>query len=360
MLKNILKIFGVSCGYAAAIIGAGFASGQEIVSFFVRYGRYSIIGIFIACAIFFLFSCSVLCVCARTCIYSYSDLLDSLFNNERVCCAIKLMTLVFAIASVCVMTACAGEMGEVIADVPRICGAALFTVLCGIIFFMGNRKIMKINSVLGAVIVLGIIFTCLYILRFREHQTSAYAAPIVMSGAAYAGYNLLTAGSVLANMSRNISGRGEAVLCSAASGLILFVMITLIWGVLGIYYGKINLGEIPMLTMALRQNWVFGAFYSVMLFFAVLTTGVSNGFVVIDIIDVKMGRAFAVFMLLMLSFCMSGAGFSNLINTVYRICGYIGAALVFTLIIAFFSASKNIKMERIEENRSISKKTVQK
>ncbi len=360
MLKNILKIVGVSCGYAAAVIGAGFASGQEIVSFFVRYGRHGMIGIFIACAAFFLFSCAVLCACARNRVYSYSDLLDAVFHRERVCGAIKLMTLVFAAASVCVMTACAGEMCEIVSGLPRIFGAALFTVLCGVIFFTGNRKIMKINSALGAVIILGIIFTCLYILRFREHQASASVVPIAASGAAYAGYNLLTAGTVLTGMSRNLSGRGEALLCSAASGLILFVMITLIWGVLEIYFGKINLGEIPMLTMAMRQHWALGAFYSVMLFFAVLTTGVSNGFGVIDIIGAKTGRTGAVLMLLTLSFCMSGAGFSNLINTVYRICGYIGAVLVFVLIIAFFRASKNIKMKKTVENGSILKKTVQK
>lgn len=57
-MRNIRNILSVVCGYVAAVIGAGFASGQEIISFFVKYGKYSIIGVLLSCIIF-----SVVCVC---------------------------------------------------------------------------------------------------------------------------------------------------------------------------------------------------------------------------------------------------------------------------------------------------------
>ncbi|MCH5209440.1 MAG: hypothetical protein J1F01_00580 [Oscillospiraceae bacterium] len=358
MLRNISDILAVSCGYAAAIIGAGFASGQEIVSFFVKYGRYSIIGILIACVMFFLFSCAVLCICAENRIYNYSDFLHHVFRNKRVCKVIEFMTLAFAVVSICVMTACAARMGSIIVGVSPVFGSAVFTVICGIILFLGNKKIMKINSGMGAVIIFGIIFSCLYILRFREHQSAAVETSMVVSGIVYAGYNLLTAGTVLAGMSRNIKDSGEAVLSSAVSGLLLFVMMTLVWGVLSIYYNKINLGEIPMLTMTLRQNNALGMFYSAMLFFAVFSTGVSNGFGVIDIMHGKAGRRFTTFILLLLSFCMSGAGFSNLINVAYRICGYIGMIIVFGILFNYFMMIKKSKIKKNKENISIKEKNI--
>ena len=74
-MRSIVNIFAVSFGYAAAVIGAGFASGQEIVSFFVKYGRYSLFGILIACLIFFAFSYAVLCSCKEYNIHSYDELL---------------------------------------------------------------------------------------------------------------------------------------------------------------------------------------------------------------------------------------------------------------------------------------------
>ena len=346
MRKSLFNILGVSCGYAAAVIGAGFASGQEIVSFFVKYGKCSIIGICIACVIFSLFSCAVLCTCVDKKIYNYSDFLDSIFKGGHIRRIMEVMTLVFAAASLCVMTACAGEMGKVLLGVPGIAGALAFTAACGAIFFMGSKKLMEINSVLGAVIVFGIILSCLYILRFREHQAFANEASMAVSGGVYAGYNLLTAGAILSGMSRCLKSRGEAVLSSEVSGFVLFVMITLIWGVLGIYYGKINLGEIPMLTMSLRQNNILGIFYGIMLLFAVLTTGVSNGFGVIDIAVKKISRTKAVVILLITAFCMSGAGFANLINTAYRICGYVGMVIVFAIIYKFLKNMKKVIKRR--------------
>ena len=120
-------------------------------------------------------------------------------------------------------------------------------------------------------------------------------------------------------MSRFLQDRKEAALASVMSGVVLFVMMLLIWTVLEIYYVKINLGEIPMLTMALRQNKVFGAIYGTMLFFAVITTDVSNGFNVLDIASRKIGKNVVVFFMTVIAVAMSGAGFSKIINTAYRL-----------------------------------------
>ena len=81
---------------------------------------------------------------------------------------------------------------------------------------------------------------------------------MTVSSISYAGYNLITTGAILAGMSHFLQDRKEAALASVMSGVVLFVMMLLIWTVLEIYYGKINLGEIPMLTMALRQNKCLG------------------------------------------------------------------------------------------------------
>ena len=67
---------------------------------------------------------------------------------------------------------------------------------------MNNKKIMGINSILGAIIIFGIIFCCFYILRFREHQVFSNEVKMTVSSISYAGYNLITTGAILAGMSR--------------------------------------------------------------------------------------------------------------------------------------------------------------
>ena len=105
-MRNIRNVLSVVCGYVAAVIGAGFASGQEIISFFVKYGKYSIIGVLLSCVIFSVFAYAVLSVCVEKNIETYSDYLNNFFgyNIRKI---VEIITLLFAISTVCVMTACA-------------------------------------------------------------------------------------------------------------------------------------------------------------------------------------------------------------------------------------------------------------
>lgn len=346
MGKDIRSALLVAGGYAAAVIGAGFASGQEIVSFFVRYGKWGMAGIIIACIGFSAFSYAVLSVCAERKIYSFKNFVGLIFKGRLLNSAVNGMVFLCAAASMCVMTACAGEIGRMTLNLPEIVGASAFAVACGIILFMEAREVTELNSVLGAVIVTGIIFTCFYILRFREHQTfSPWVRPMV-SGLAYAGYNVVGTGAVLAGMSRLLKDKNDALMASVAAGAVLFVLITLLWGVLSIYYGQIDFGEIPMLTMALRQNKALGVFYGIMLAAAVLTTGISNGFALLDIIGRRAGKKRSVFIITLSALALSGAGFGLLVDTVYRYCGYVGAAIA---IIIIFKAANGSKMKQNED-----------
>lgn len=351
-MRNIRNILSVVCGYAAAVIGAGFASGQEIISFFVKYGKYSIIGVLLSCVIFSLFAYAVLTVCVEKKIETYSEYLNNFFGqNTRK--FVEIITLFFAMSTVCVMTACAGEMFFVLFGLKKIFGAIIFNVVCGIIFFMNNKKIMGINSILGAIIIFGIIFCCFYILRFREHQAFSNEVKMTVSSISYAGYNLITAGAILAGMSRFLQDRKEAALASVMSGAVLFVMMLLIWIVLEIYYGKINLGEIPMLTMTIRQNKLLGVIYGAMLLLAVITTDVSNGFSVLDIASGKIGKNVTVLFMTIIAVAMSGAGFSKIINTAYRICGYGGLVLVFFVIYNFIKNMNKVENKRKKEKTKV-------
>lgn len=351
-MREVRNILSVSCGYVAAVVGAGFASGQEIVSFFLRYGKMSIVGIVIAAVIFSAFSYIVMSRCMDRKITSYDELTNVLFKHELTRKIVRYASALLALCTLCVMTACAAELAGALFGVGGIYGAAVFSLLCGAILFLKAKKILQFNSALGALMIFGVMFTCLYIFRYREHQTFVNGGIIMLSGASYAGYNLLTVGSLLSGMSAYLKNKREALLSSVVSGGVLLIMIMMIWGVLGIYYGKINLGEIPMLTMAMRQsNWL-GAAYSVMLVMAVVTTGVSSGFAVSDIMSGKWGSRSVSAAAVVIAFCMSGGGFARLVGVLYGACGYVGILIVAAVIFSGLRCEKGSKIEKIEVNAS--------
>lgn len=330
-MKNI---FTVSGAYIAALIGAGFASGQEIISFFVRHGKTSIFGIILSAVIFGVFAAAVLEECSKKGISSYSEYLGG-FMGKRTKAAAELMTLVFALSVFCVMAACCGEMGCVLFGIKNKYGALIMCVLCGVVMAFKSDSALNINAVIGGLITVSIITCCLYLLRYREHQAFSNNAKMLMSGVSYSGYNLLTAGVLLAQMSGRLKKRSDAYLTGFTSSFSLLVIMTLMWGLLSIYHGKIQLGEIPMLTLAMRENNGVAAAYSVILFLAVFSTALSNGIGAVNIMAERLGRKSAAAISASVGFLLSGAGFSALINGLYRVCGYIGAVFALYIILRY-------------------------
>ena len=346
--EDMYGIFTAAFSYTAALVGAGFASGQEIISFFVRYGNYSFIGIAAAAAMFGLFAAIVLSECVQGKITCYDEYLNLEMNKpfKRIT---ELVTFIYSLVVFCVMASCCGEMGYALFGADVRAGTVLLCIMCGAVFLMGTNGALDFNAVLGVIITVGIITCCFYILTYREHQTFSNSAHIAASSLSYSGYNLLSAGCVLVPLSGKLKSRGEAWLTGAVSACAMLVMMLLMWWILSIYYGKINLGEIPMLTMAMRQNKTLTVIYSILLFAAVLSTAVSNGIGCVNIMAGCIGKKAAGAFVILCGLCLGMTGFSNLINTAYRICGYAGIAIAAFILIKFFS--KKFKMMKNEENK---------
>lgn len=346
------NIFIAAGAYVATLIGAGFASGQEIISFFVRYGKTSIVGLAAAAALFGIFAAAVMGECVGSGIKSYNEYLAR-FMGKRLRAAAEAVTLFFAVSVFCVMAACCGEMGAVLMGVRNIYGSLFMCALCAVVMLFKTDDALSVNAVIGAVITVSIITCTLYLLRYREHQAFSNNAKMLMSGVSYSGYNVLTAGVILAELSKRLKTKRDAYLASFAAAFALLIIMLPMWGLLSVYHGKINLGEIPMLTMALRENGAIAAAYSAVLFLAVFSTALSNGISAVNIMSAGMNRKSAACIVAFIGFCMSGAGFSSLINAVYRACGYIGAVF---MAYVFYNCIRRGKQTKKEENRSNLKK----
>ena len=340
----MLNVFIVAFSYVAALVGAGFASGQEIISFFVKYGKMSILGVLGVSLIFGTVAAAVCAWCVGEREYDYNNFLGKC-TGKKFAFVTRAVTLIFSLAVFCVMASGCGEMGYALFGWDIKWGILAICVSGFVIFLTGTDSAMEFNAVLGAVVVVGIITVCLYIITYREHQTFS-AVHTAVSSLSYAGYNMITAPCVLVPLSRRLKTRSDAVSVGIVSACAMFFMMILMWFVLAMYYGKINLGEIPMLTMAMRQNKVITLIYSVLLLAALLSTAVSNGISCINIMSARTGRILALSIVLGCGLFFSGAGFSNLIDKVYRLCGYAGIFLVGYTLIKILKNIKNIEKQR--------------
>lgn len=341
-----MNIIFAAYSYIAAIVGAGFASGQEILSFFVVHGKSGIWGIILSCIMFSVYAYIIIEGGRAYDADDYPSFLKKIAPKgwSKI---FSTVTLVFLCAVYSAMLACIGEMTRLLFGVDPIWGRLILSFICFVLIISGRESSLRTNAIFGIIIAIGIISSAIYMLRYREHQTFLPALRSGISGMAYSGYNLLGAGVVLIGFTAKIKTKAESAAVGIISSGVLFVMMILVWALLSLYYKYISLGEIPMLTMALRQNTFVALVYSIMLILAVLTTAVASGIGICDIAKDKVPQGKCAILIMVCGICISGIGFSHIINVVYRICGYVGAVL--NLVIVFASIAKRREKERNKE-----------
>ena len=79
-MKNILKVVFVVIG---TLIGAGFASGQEIYTFFFSHGMEGIYGILISCILMGVILYKALTKINKYNVSTYKEFLDIILRNKK-------------------------------------------------------------------------------------------------------------------------------------------------------------------------------------------------------------------------------------------------------------------------------------
>lgn len=322
-----MGVFISAFSYIASVIGAGFASGQEMISFFVKYGKWSILGIILSSVIFGFFAYAVTEDSRINKISDYNEYLDHILPR-RLKTFVKFLTIFFSLITFCTMAAGSGAMFSELFNISKLYGNIALCLISLFFLVCGSKKALEYNGAIGFVIIIGVISVCLYIIGYREHQTFLNVSGITVSALSYAGYNLITAGIVLTKLSPLIKDKTSSMLLGFICGFIMFFIMFLMWIILSIYYEKIELGEMPMLTMAIRQNIPTAVIYSILLFLSILSTAIASGIGFKDMLNLKL----SIPLLLVCAITFGSTGFTNLINTAYRLCGYAGIILPFYII----------------------------
>src|SRR5690554_1674785 len=89
--------------YIAAVIGAGFASGQEILQFFVRFGRGGILGVIVATIILSVGGGLMIEKCHEASCKNYQELLEKI--NHTIAPFFDLLYSLFLIIGIAIMMA---------------------------------------------------------------------------------------------------------------------------------------------------------------------------------------------------------------------------------------------------------------
>lgn len=326
-VSNTFKIF--MC-YVGAVIGAGFASGQEIMSFFVRYGEYGIAGLVLCGVLFFAYGYFVLDKIRTRNICSFSGYFADI-AGKKTAGFIQAVSYGFMFASFCVMVSGSGAVAEQLFGW-NTAGILFMSVLCFAVFIKGVDGMVVVNALMTPLITIGILAVGVYALIFEHTATFSdfnikyITDNFFTSALVYVSYNTVTLIGVLLPLKDKITSGRTAFFSSLLSGGVLTAMGIVLWIVMQIFKSELAGVDVPMLYAAEKSGVVMKYIYASVLYMAMITTAVSSGFALISFVRqyVPINTAIPSAILCASSIPLAYVGFSDLVNKLYRFFGFLG------------------------------------
>lgn len=151
---EILKVVFVIIG---TLIGAGFASGQEIYAFFFSFGIKGLIGILISSFIIGITIYKTFQIVNKNNIDNYGDFLNNFIKNKKVNNFTNAIINIFILVSFYIMIAGFGAYLQQEFSLNSIIGSSILAILCFILFKTNVNGLVKVNEVLIPILIIIII-----------------------------------------------------------------------------------------------------------------------------------------------------------------------------------------------------------
>lgn len=327
-LENSLKIFLCCVG---TVVGAGFASGQEIMSYFVRYEGRGAVGICVCAVLFFLY---VYFVLKKIFLYNIAEFthLFSGILNDKLAKIVQYICYGFMGATFVVMVsgsgAAAGEMWG-----RQTAGIVFMVVFCFAVFLKGAKGFVAVNVFMTPVIITGVAAVVIAdAFRGAPVFSSFFKATdnFIASTVLYVSYNTITLPALLLPLKEKITSERVVRMASLFSGAAILALGLCLWYTLNAHRSELSGVQVPMLYIAQAEGSVFEHLYGAVLYMAMITTAVSSGFAFLSFVKEKTRipyRALAT-ALCALSIPLGYIGFAELVGKLYRFFGVLGALVM--------------------------------
>lgn len=324
--------------YVGTVIGAGFASGIEIVEFFGVYGIKGILGMVISGLLFSIVGSLLLIKMYNNRIGSLRHLSEKIFKDKF---WIIFDTIIgFSLyTGYSVMISASGAIFEQELSLSYDIGILFMVVATFIVFLFNLKGLSFISTLLVPLLIVGILFTSIYVNTNQAYNLSNVKGVsltgngnFITSAFLYFGSNCLIIIIVFSSLLPLIKDKKTAILGGTVGGIILFMLgLSILISTL-IYYNEVAYLDIPMLKICDHIGIGYRKIYAIILWIAVFTTAVANGFGFMN--RVASSRR----LLYTGIFCISAIplakfGFGNLVSTIYPIFGFIGVGMMFFILI---------------------------
>lgn len=312
------------------IIGAGFASGKEIYTFFFIYGKYGIIGIIIASFLIGLIIYKTLKIIKENNINNYDEFLEIVIGKKSfkyidIKIVLRFIVNIFLLITFFVMCAGFGAYFKQELGMNEILVCTAFSVFCYFILNRSIKGVVFINSILIPIVIFVLIVLGMKIGKTNtvmvENPEMGYW---VIKAIFYASYNSITLVSILIPLKGYINKKLDIFKISIICAIIILLLALIIFALLLCLDDDISKIELPTVYIAKNFGVIYKYLYSGIIVGAIMTTAISSAYAFLNNVSKSKTYRRNNFIICGFSIVVSMLGFSNLVGVLYPVFGLLG------------------------------------
>lgn len=340
MVSRISGIIQIAAVYVGTIVGAGFATGREIVEFFSQYGFYGFIGIILTGYLFILLGTKIMLLALSINAQTYQELNSYLFG-QKWGWIINLLFFIMLFGVTAVMLSGAGAVFEEQLGIPKSIGVFFTIGLAMLILHKGVQGLVGVNLVVVPMMILFSVLLFVGRIQSPDFNIDLFMIPenisywdALVSPFLYSAFNLGLSQAVLIPLAYEVKDsfiiKGGGIV-----GGICLTVILLMSHVSLLSLPDMMLFDIPsaelMKSMAEPFYWIFIA----VIYGEIFTSLVGNVFglerQLQRFLNWKSITLF--FVIFFVAYFISVIQYRTLLSFLYPILGYV--CLVFLFLLAF-------------------------
>lgn len=345
------KSFQIGSAFIGIIVGAGFASGQEILQFFTSFGYLGIAGSIIAAILFAFLGMNLMELGSRLQTSSHKDVIYHICGRY-VGIFVDVLITFFLFGVTVVMFSGAGAIFEEQFGLPAFAGSLFMAIITIASVTLNVQKVIGLISAITPFLLVLVILIAGYSLFHYDPssidmdaavaKTSPAAPNWIMGALLYVSYNIAAGVAMITVIGGTVKDRKVARRGGIIGGLGLGLLILLINISMLPQLEKISDVAMPMITLSNAIHPVVGFLMAIVLIGMIYNTAVAMLYAFSARIVKPEKPSFKTFTILfgILAFIASFLGFVNLVGTVYPITGYLGFLLIAAIIISWFTYRK--------------------
>lgn len=336
IMKNVLKVVFVIIG---TLIGAGFASGQEVYLFFFSYGMKGLIGILISSIIIGIVIYSTFNILNKYKINTYKDFLNILIpKNTKLKIIANFIINIFILITFFIMIAGFGAYFEQEIGINRLVGSLILAIITFIVFMTSIKGVVKVNELIvpiliGFIFIIGIIsIKDTHILNLENYVIRTNYTNFALSAVLYSSYNSILLIPVLITLNNYVKNKKQIFYISFISAIVTILLSVIIFLLLVRVDVDISKLEMPVVYVVSNMFKILRYIYGVIILGSIFTTAISLGVSFLQN-TAKNKKGYTQISIIMCITCViiSKFGFSNLVSLLYPIFGYLGLIQILRL-----------------------------